>query len=377
MKRSPVDDPTTIDLLKETKQKVESVVEYINESKRLAENLQKILDIQKYFEGKVELVTATRRFIREGTIICKEKNDLPNLSVFLFNDLLVLAKPKPKIYSMELKHLIPLEEAKIINISDTEELMHAFELATPKKNVTLACATVEDKNEWLKDIKNIKKEIQKRQYEEQYGKKRGSFSMTVPKIDDTPSSPKEAPREPKEITIPDEDRRHEDQERMRRQEEQQQRTHAAEQERVQKQQEEQRKTWEEEQRRQQAEQDNSRREEEERRNREADNKFAKESEETGRRVEEELRRQAEIEKRKEEQTKKQREEEERKRKADEEMRKKPLNELYDETQQNLFDQFDELDALISSIPGATSSTTASNNGLDDLDELAKQLSQWM
>lgn len=44
----------TIDLLTDTKQKIEEVVEYVNEKKRVAENLQKIVDIQNSIEsGKV------------------------------------------------------------------------------------------------------------------------------------------------------------------------------------------------------------------------------------------------------------------------------------------------------------------------------------
>jgi hypothetical protein len=45
-KYTPESDVETIRILNDTKKKIEEVVEYVNEGKRVSENLQKIVEIQ-------------------------------------------------------------------------------------------------------------------------------------------------------------------------------------------------------------------------------------------------------------------------------------------------------------------------------------------
>jgi len=176
-------DEDTLQLLKNTQVKIEEIVSYVNEGQRQAENQKRILDIQNNIEGaKLELVTATRRLIRGGNVT-SEKGD--PLHLILFNDLLLITrqKLKEKGATYDLKGNIPLDEGRIIDISDSD-IPNAFQMALPKKAFTICCSSREDKAQWLKDIKNIKNEILKKQFEEKSGRRKtanpGTFQPITP-----------------------------------------------------------------------------------------------------------------------------------------------------------------------------------------------------
>eukprot|EP01114_Cavostelium_apophysatum_P002752 TRINITY_DN1243_c0_g1_i1.p1 TRINITY_DN1243_c0_g1~~TRINITY_DN1243_c0_g1_i1.p1 ORF type:complete len:1135 (-),score=369.28 TRINITY_DN1243_c0_g1_i1:198-3602(-) len=143
--------------------KIEQVTEYINEGKRLAEKLQRIVEIQNsIIDANLDLVTISRRFVREGNMMLSVDNgENTDNHIFLFNDLFVITKERKKGY--ELKGQVSLEDARIVNIADTDVTKNALEVSVGSSKYTLSCPTAHEKTVWLKELKALKKEFQLRQ----------------------------------------------------------------------------------------------------------------------------------------------------------------------------------------------------------------------
>jgi hypothetical protein len=60
-----------------------------------------------------------------------------------------------------LKAKILLDEVRIVNVGDTETIRNAIELIINRKYI-LYTSSLEEKNSWLKDLKSLKKEFQKK-----------------------------------------------------------------------------------------------------------------------------------------------------------------------------------------------------------------------
>jgi len=92
-KNTPKDHPE-YEQVERVEAKLEEVATHVNERKRLAENHNKIVKIQSQLEGlmKFELVAPQRRFIHKGVVSLNAKDSQRML--FLFRDLLVIAKKK-------------------------------------------------------------------------------------------------------------------------------------------------------------------------------------------------------------------------------------------------------------------------------------------
>jgi len=75
-------------------QSMKDVGEYLNESKRRAENMAKIRQLSEQLHGRLPftLIEPQRRFIREGVLSVREDSGTPNPRVLLlFNDILIIA----------------------------------------------------------------------------------------------------------------------------------------------------------------------------------------------------------------------------------------------------------------------------------------------
>jgi len=147
----------------------------MKESELLKPCKKKIVDLQNSIDGpKIDLVTVTRRFIRQGNLTLKEKGEDSSQHLLLFNDILLLTKQKLNNktgkLSYEVKNQIALEDARVVNLSDTEDFKCAFEINVNQKSYKLSAVSEKDKEYWLKEIKLMKKDIQKKQYEQKYGK---------------------------------------------------------------------------------------------------------------------------------------------------------------------------------------------------------------
>jgi hypothetical protein len=127
----------------------------------------------------LELVSVTRRFIRQGNLTVMEKGESAPQHIILFDDLLLVTKQKLNArtgkFSYEVRAQVLLTDARIVVVADTEgccivfvvtlsDVHNAFELIDSKKSWKFVAATELEMNSWIKELKSCKKNIQRRQY---------------------------------------------------------------------------------------------------------------------------------------------------------------------------------------------------------------------
>ena len=109
-------------------------------------------------------------------MIILEKSKPKERTVYLFNDLIVMTKPKKNETCKDrFRYQLPLGDAKIIDIADTDTTKNAFEVCPKdscdkKKTCIMVLPTDEDKKSWVREIKGLVKEFQRLQYGNQSGK---------------------------------------------------------------------------------------------------------------------------------------------------------------------------------------------------------------
>jgi len=137
-------------------EKMKNLTTFVNEQKREAESVQAIVSVQQRVRGKFPtLLTPHRKFIKEGAVgydngTLKEKEGY----VFLFNDLLVLAKPTNKASEYKFKEQIVVKGLKMQDNKDDQKIKNAFVLEGVKSWV-LCAKTLADKTLWMSTIKPL------------------------------------------------------------------------------------------------------------------------------------------------------------------------------------------------------------------------------
>jgi len=102
---------------------------------------------------------------------------------------------------------VPLTEAKIVVLADTEEVQNVFELVAAKKSYNFIASTDAERLSWIKDLKSCKKDIQRRQYEEQFGNKEEGQALLMKSMSSVTLQPAERERQ---LLEKEERKRHED-----------------------------------------------------------------------------------------------------------------------------------------------------------------------
>ena len=182
LKKTPEDHADFLDL-KAAVEKTKEVADYVNEKKREAENLNKVVAVQEKLGGKIELLEdASRRYVREGPLMdLSDKQG--RFYFFLFNDILVASALNIKEFTTEwkklsesltpqqedfsyqgalkYKYLIPLSGAGLKETSQTlqndPKFRNMFQLVVPdssgeKKHYSFVAPTFEMKSSWMADI---------------------------------------------------------------------------------------------------------------------------------------------------------------------------------------------------------------------------------
>lgn len=161
--------------------KIGEVVTYINQGARQAAARDQVVKIHSYFEA-IELLSPTRRLVREGLMTWVKGKEKNPVWVWLFNDLVLLGKPKQSKYLEESKRKtncftvvakVGLGEVRLVNLS-TVEGVEAFEVqmvekegmkvTKVKESFVLGLPTVEQKTEWMFGLKNIIKHFQQMEF---------------------------------------------------------------------------------------------------------------------------------------------------------------------------------------------------------------------
>lgn len=122
------------------------------------------------------MVNSSRQFVREGTLKLLQDSTPQECYIFLFSDLLLITRQRQagllKKEGFDVRGKLNLKEARVINVADTESkslfridpkgIQNAFELSE-KKSFVLSANSPAEKQSWLKDLKSLKREFQKKQ----------------------------------------------------------------------------------------------------------------------------------------------------------------------------------------------------------------------
>lgn len=165
-------------------EKINEVVANINEGQREAEGLQRIIDLQKLIDGIDSLVAPGRRLHKEGDLMyyksAKTKHP-EKRHVFFFSDLIMLTTKKGD-KKFEHKMSVPLEDCKLIVLADSPYIKNAFELH--QKQVTrhkciLSSSSADEIKFWVKEIKTLIREYQKKRLRELAEAKKKAEQMSA------------------------------------------------------------------------------------------------------------------------------------------------------------------------------------------------------
>lgn len=142
--------------------KILQLAEEMNSSKRDSELIGKVADVQKalifpeYSTRKRAIVTALRRYLREAKMHeVYENNDRSSSNyLFLFNDCIVVTKPKKKGFLFHLFFYIRKITFSAAEDPEGDAAKGAIKLISEEKRVTLLLVfpTVEERDLWLKDL---------------------------------------------------------------------------------------------------------------------------------------------------------------------------------------------------------------------------------
>jgi hypothetical protein len=100
--------------------RVEALVEYVNQIKSVAEKANKIIELENKFSNLEDtLLTPTRLLIKDGTFIQEKKSGSRYIYLFLFNDVLVVSMQRNK------------KQHKIRQIVHLTKIDNAMELSAP------------------------------------------------------------------------------------------------------------------------------------------------------------------------------------------------------------------------------------------------------
>jgi len=141
--------------LKKALEAVKDTAAFINESKRGAENMQKMREVQSSIEGEFDsIVVEGRRFIKEGDLMEKvKKGGFKERHCFLFSDMILTSKKKKEKY--EFKGLVPLKAQVIVmDITDTKSEKNIFKVG----DAYFQAATQQEKDKWLAEMKSVLQE---------------------------------------------------------------------------------------------------------------------------------------------------------------------------------------------------------------------------
>lgn len=132
------------------------LVTLVNQSARESENLQKILEIERSLSraDHLKLIFPGRKFLREGKLTKVSGTHVQDRQFFLFNDILIYAKPALVKKQFEFKGLIPLNRLVVRDLSNSSSRKNAIELwrIDLKKKYIVYSDDADTKAEWMRDL---------------------------------------------------------------------------------------------------------------------------------------------------------------------------------------------------------------------------------
>eukprot|EP01119_Soliformovum_irregulare_P008184 TRINITY_DN2118_c0_g1_i3.p1 TRINITY_DN2118_c0_g1~~TRINITY_DN2118_c0_g1_i3.p1 ORF type:complete len:592 (+),score=142.31 TRINITY_DN2118_c0_g1_i3:191-1777(+) len=161
--------------LKKALEKMQEVALYINERKREADSINKIVEIQSKFHGKIEnLQDPHRRFVREGVLmVLRDPPKGPKDRIFiLFNDKLLLVKTGKTLFKREEEYIL-LETHEVRVIAAQVDLQNPTTFVMRRGDPTLVleqrpilyrlvASSAEERDNWIKDVNQAAEESDKK-----------------------------------------------------------------------------------------------------------------------------------------------------------------------------------------------------------------------
>ncbi|GBG32730.1 Ankyrin repeat, PH and SEC7 domain containing protein secG [Hondaea fermentalgiana] len=149
----------------------DNVIDVINEVHHLTASMknmiterqsrEELLAIQKRFDGHFSIVEPGRRFVREGPLMKRSRNNkFRKYHFFLFSDLLVYASHRTLKSSKF--HAHQTLKLHTMQVRETASL-RVFEVRHPRKSFVVQASTEQIRNEWIRDIKHEIDEIYREQ----------------------------------------------------------------------------------------------------------------------------------------------------------------------------------------------------------------------
>ncbi|KYQ94374.1 pleckstrin (PH) domain-containing protein [Tieghemostelium lacteum] len=149
-------------------QSIKEINEYINSHKKLRENQDRVVTISQELRGIPErlnyLLSSSRRFVREGLldITCTHKKYSGTFMVYLFNDLIILAKQprvrKSKGFEFHADIDLKNSEFKDLTNSDTEFRFISDSQGKSPYIFTFTAPNNQEKMNWINDLRLLEEE---------------------------------------------------------------------------------------------------------------------------------------------------------------------------------------------------------------------------
>ncbi|XP_074645967.1 uncharacterized protein LOC141902225 [Tubulanus polymorphus] len=156
-KHLPVNSLDTEDT-KSALEVVTKIASHANESMKVGDNFQKLLEIQNSLIGQFEVVKPGRTLIKKDMLLKLSRKELQERMFFLFNDVLLYTKPVPNGY--KLKNVLSLAGMKVKKPTQ-DDFENEFSIISIQRSFTLSakpdineplilqCSTSEEREQWL------------------------------------------------------------------------------------------------------------------------------------------------------------------------------------------------------------------------------------
>ena len=156
-------DHPDLDQLQTALSQIAAVNDSINTKMKDFDAMKRVQNIENRFGGKVtNLVTPSRRYIREGTLCKIERKDDRDYLFILFNDCIIYASPSSFGDKLIFHQLLPFNELFKVQRPQRVRVRNMFELHSTKESFMVYAQSKEDCDEWFKDIDETNKEQQKK-----------------------------------------------------------------------------------------------------------------------------------------------------------------------------------------------------------------------
>ncbi|TPX66165.1 hypothetical protein SpCBS45565_g04685 [Spizellomyces sp. 'palustris'] len=159
LKHTEVDHPDHSTLQKSL-ETIAEVAVFVNETIRHHEMMQELIEMQKCIRGLQEdLVTPGRRLIRRGKVqkICRRRHQTRYL--ILLSDFLIYTSPGILEDQYVFHRKLDLELCQVIDVPDTQDLKHIFQIVSPEKSFAMYADSQGEKQDWIKAIDGAIREL--------------------------------------------------------------------------------------------------------------------------------------------------------------------------------------------------------------------------